>query len=118
MSWIDHELQTLETIHNFSIGYDKKAQTMDVVLLILILTFAIPACAVAGIDAWLDGRKVVYWFELFLVAANVANTVWTIQRIWKRRKSTIREQELYEAARKDLLALKELEENYDVVLQR
>ena len=107
---IKRELDRMETMHNMSVLVDKQGNMLDVSLLLLLFLATI-TCCVCAIKGYMDSNIAYFVIEVVLIWVNMFNFVFTIRRMIRRRKNMKEEQELYEEARRDLLALCEFEED-------
>ncbi len=111
------ELLNITIIHDLRTQVYQQRVISDVMLLTLI-TMASLLCVVSGVEARLDGRRVLSIIDFILVGINVANGIHTIVRMITRRRAYKEEVADFEECRNNLLELIKLEqEGQKVVIE-
>ena len=111
------ELLNIMIIHDLRTQLYQQRVISDVTLLILIAISGL-LCVVGGIEAMLDGCRVVSIVDFVLVGINGVNSVWIIAKMIKRRRAYKEEVVDFEECRNNLLELIELEqEGQKVVIE-
>lgn len=105
------ELEKMETIHNMYVGWYKTRQTMNFLLVTLLIVLTL-FCAKIGIDRFRDGDFGLVAIETFCVWVNTFNLLHTVRNMIQEHKDSKEENRLYEQARVEMLRFCEIEEAF------
>lgn len=101
---IKRELDSMEVMHEMSVIMYKQGQMISFssIMMIVIAIFCVSFSIVA---TYRSNDVVLLVVDIILLFANIFMLITTIKRMIERRSDMKEEQELYEAARQELLEL-------------